>query len=199
MRAGAAAALKLVHGAGIDADRQSRGLELPNGILEMRERRIRETAEIDHVGAGLAHLGRTAEDRVDRQGRCFDDLRKDAYVVPRQIGAVPAFAEIRWEILQFLGAALERHAEFGTQAREVRPAPAGQQDAAGVDWAWQPPGDDRFRHQRGDLHADVEDRPVEPRVGKSRKHFLEPRTREVAREEQDSLRHRLDAHPPAIG
>src|SRR5262249_55484605 len=76
-------------------------LELAHGIFELRKRRVRQAAEIDHVGAGPAHGGGARQDGVDAQRRGVDDLGEDADVVARQIEAA-RLAEIGRQILQLL-------------------------------------------------------------------------------------------------
>jgi hypothetical protein len=47
---GAAAQFVMVEG--IDADADARLLQRPHGVFEMRKRRVRQAAKIDHIGAG---------------------------------------------------------------------------------------------------------------------------------------------------
>ncbi len=155
----------------------------------MREGRIGQAAEIDDVGAGFAHARRACPDFVYGERRGIDDLGEDAHVVAGEIRRVPALAEIGREVFQLLGTALERHRELRAQSPEIRPAAARQQDAIGLHRPRQAAGDDGLGHQRGDLDADVVDGPVEARVGKLGQHLLEPRSREMSGQEQDSLGH----------
>ena len=153
---------QLVGDSRVHADAESRGFQLPDRILEMRERRIRQAAEVDHVGARLPHRVGARQDGIDRKRRCIDDLGEDADVVARQVEAA-ALAEIARQVLEFVRPALERHAELGREAVEIGAAAARHQDPARVDRPRQAAGDDGLGHQRRDLHADVEDGPVEGR------------------------------------
>ena len=72
------------------------------------------------------------DDRIDGQGGRVDDLGEYAHVLAREIEAAAALSEVSRQILQFLGPALERHAEFGAEAVEVGAAATGHQTPIGL-------------------------------------------------------------------
>ena len=75
------AAPQLVGHGRVDADLEAGGLELAHGILEVRKRRVRQAAEIDHVRAGSPHRHGAGENRIDAQRGGVDDLGKNAHVM----------------------------------------------------------------------------------------------------------------------
>ena len=127
IRARANRASQFAHIGRIDADRKSRAGELSYRVLEMRKRRVGKAAEVDHIRARLAHRSGTGEDRIDLEFRCIDDFGEYANVVPRQIRLAAALAEISRQILQLVGAAVERHAELRRKAIEIGAAASGHE------------------------------------------------------------------------
>ena len=115
--AGGAAATQFVWVSRIDADSQSPRLQFSHGVLEMGERGIRQAPEIDHVGALDAQEFGARENRLEADLRRIDDLGEDSERVARQIERRSGLAEKRWQVFQFIGAALERDAKFLSQAR----------------------------------------------------------------------------------
>src|ERR1700722_11967345 len=113
----------------------------------MGEWRIRQTPEIDDVGPLDAQEFGARENCLKAQLRRIDDLSKDAKCVPRQIESRSGLAEKHWQVSQFIGSALEGHAKFLSQAREVGAATARDDDAISVDWARQPAHEDGLGHQ----------------------------------------------------
>ena len=107
----------------------------------------------------------------------------------RQIESRAGLAEKHRQIFQFIGAALEGHAKFLSQAREVGAATARDDDAVGVDRARQPAHEDGFGHQRRDLYPDTEDRPVERRRLHALQDLLETALGEAAGQEQNTFPH----------
>ncbi len=184
------AARELVGRSRVHADAEPGRFQLPDRILEMPERRIRQAAEIDHVGARLPHRASAGQDGIDRERRCIDDLGEDADVVARQVEAA-ALAEIGRQVLELVRTALERQAERGGQMVEVGTAPPRHEDAIRRHGPRQASRDDGFGHQRGDLHADVEDGPVEAGIAQARQDLLEAGSRQMPRQEQDMLTHAL--------
>ena len=65
IRACRAAPAQFVDVRGIQTDGKAAVLQRPHGVLEMRERRIRQTTEIDHVGARGAETLRLRDNRLD--------------------------------------------------------------------------------------------------------------------------------------
>ena len=178
----------------VDADRQAGSLELANGVFEMRERRVRQTAEIDHVGARRPHGGGARENGIDGQGRRIDDLGEYAHVLTGEIETAAVLSEVCRQVLQFLRPALEPDAEVGAQAVEIGAAAAGHQDPIGLHRTRHAARDDRLGHERSDLDADIEDRPFEPGVLDAGQNLLEPRPGEMTGEKEDALSHALRAH-----
>ena len=174
---------------GIDARLVALLLQRPHRLFQMREGRIRQAAEIDDIGA-FAHIILGAlDDRIDGHGRGIDDLGKDLDIVFGHVRSLAGAAEKAGDVLQLVGAAHEGHAEALAQAVEIGAAAAGQHDLVRLDRLRQPPRDDLFGHQRGNLHADIEHLPGEARLH-AFEHGLEPRPREVSGEEEDAFSHR---------
>ena len=74
-------------------------------------------------------------------------------------------------------------------ARKVSAAATGYQNPIGLHRTWHAAGDDRFGHERGNLDADIEDRPIEPGILDAGQDLLEPRPREMTGEKEDALSH----------
>ncbi len=161
VRAGPVAAPELVRIGGVHADPKTLELQRANRFFEMRERRIGQAAEIDHVGAGRSETPGLLNDRRYADLGRLDDLGKDADVGARQIGRRAAAAEEGRQIGDLVGAAHERHAEFGGKPVEVGAAAAGHHDPIRRHRARHAAADDGLGHQRRHLHADVEDLAVE--------------------------------------
>src|ERR1700721_580937 len=79
---------------GVDADREALGLEHAHGLLQMWKGRVRQAADIDHIGAGRAHRAGAVEDVFDTESRGIDDLGKDADVIAREVETASSLAEI---------------------------------------------------------------------------------------------------------
>ena len=187
--AGGAAPTQLVGLGRIDADRQSPRLQFPHRLLEMGERGVGQATEIDHVGAlGAQDLG-ARDNRLEADLRSIDDLGENPERMARQIERGAGLAEKRRQVLQLVGSALKRPAEFLRQAREVGAAAAGDDHAVGVERARQPAHQDWLGHQRRDFYAHVEDRPIERRRRHALQDLLEPALREAAGQKQNALRH----------
>ena len=93
------------------------------------------------TSAPAARIARRArQDGLDAERGRVDDLGEDAHVVARKIDAAAALAEKRRQILQLLGAALERHAEFGCKPGEIGAATTGHHNPVGIDRSRQPAG-----------------------------------------------------------
>jgi len=80
-------------------------------------------------------------------------------------------------------------ARIGAEAVEVSAAATGYQNPIGLHRTWHAAGDDRFGHERGNLDADIEDRPIEPGILDAGQNLLEPRPREMTGEKEDALSH----------
>ena len=130
-----------------------------------------------------------SEDRLEAHLRRIDDLSEDAQRMARQIESRSGLAEKHWQVFQFIRAALEGHAKFLRQAREVGAAAARDDHAIGVNRARQPAHEDGFGHQRRNLYAHVEDRPVERRRRHALQDLLETLLGEAAGQEQNALPH----------
>ena len=80
----------------------------------------------------------------------------------REVRRAARLAKMGGQVVQFVGPALEaaRRIRSTSAARSARQRP-GTMTRCGVERARQPAHEDRLGHQRRDLHADVEDRPVE--------------------------------------
>src|SRR5690348_1897490 len=155
----------------------------------MRKRRVRQAAEINDVRARCAHCARALKDCINAERGCIDDFGENSNVVARKVEIASALSEIRGQILELLGPALEGHAEIGAQAIEIGAAPARQQHARRIQRTRQPAHDDRFCHEGCDLHADVDDRPAESRIAHAGKNLFQTRLRQVPGKEGDAFAH----------
>src|SRR6476469_5647429 len=155
----------------------------------MRKRGVRQTSEIDHVGARRPHGHGARENGIDGQGGRVDDLGEYAHVLTGEIETAAMLSEVSRQVLQFLGSSLEPNAEVGAEAVEVSAAATGYQNPIGLHRTWHAAGDDRFGHERGNLDADIEDRPIEPGILDAGQYLLEPRPREMTGEKEDALSH----------
>jgi len=182
IRACNAAAPQLVGSCRIDADQEAPRAQRPNRVFEVRKRRIRRATKIDHVSAGRAQGCGANENLLNRQRRCVDDLGENTHVVLRQIEASAALAEVGGQVRQLVGASFERNLEGSSEAGKIGPATARHDNAIGIDRPRQTARDDGFGHEGRDLHADVEDRPLECKAGRARQDPFEPCAREVSGE-----------------
>src|ERR1700722_7923286 len=107
----------------------------------------------------------------------------------RQVEGGSRLAKKHWQVFQFIGAALEGHAEFLSQAHEVSAATARHDDAIGFNWARQPAHEDGFGHQRRNFYPYTEDRPVERRRRHALQDLLETLLGEAAGQEQNAFPH----------
>ncbi len=189
LRAGARPDAQLVGIGRVDAGGDTLRGQRAYRVGEMRERRVRQAAEIDDVGAGRTHRARARQNIVDPEHRRFDNLGEDADIAARQIEPATAFAEISRQIVQFLRPALERHAEFNAQARKIGAATARYDDTRRLDRTRQPARDDRLRHQGRNLDADIDHRPAELGLAHAGEHLFEARLRQVSGQEGDALAH----------
>ena len=155
----------------------------------MGEGSIRQAPEIDDVGALDAQDFGASDNRLEAHLRRIDDLSEDAQRMARQIEGRAGLAEKRWQVFQFIGSALEGNAKFLSQAREVSAAAARDDDAIGVDRARQPAHEDGLGHQRRNLDAHVEDRPVERRRLHALQDLLEAALGEAAGQKQNAFLH----------
>ncbi len=78
----------------------------------MMERRVRQTAEINDVGAAGDEFMRLEQDIGDAHLRGVDDLGEDLHVVARQIGRRAAATEIGGKIGDLFRSPLEGDAEI---------------------------------------------------------------------------------------
>ena len=130
----------------------------------MGERRIRQAAEIDDVGALGAQGFGASENRLEarsakrRRSRRRCAARGATNRAPRRPCRRNAGRSFNSSGPRWNGAPNS----CARRARSARQRP-GTIDAIGVDRARQPAHEDGFGHQRRDLDADVEDRPVERR------------------------------------
>ena len=65
----------------IDAYFMPRRLQRAHAIFKMREGRVGQTAEVDHVGAVGAHFCGAVEDFINGEIRRIDDLAEDANIL----------------------------------------------------------------------------------------------------------------------
>ena len=175
---------------GVDADAQARSFNARtlssrcgNGVSG-RQPRSMTSAPAPAIAIRPRH------DRIDGNCRSVDDFGENADVVARQIDGAAAGAEERRKVVQLIRSPFKGHAEFRRQPREIDAAPPGNHDAAGRHRSRQPARDDRLRHQRRDLHADVDDRPFKVRAMNASQHPLEARPCEAAGQKKQALRHR---------
>ena len=172
----------------VDAHRKSSVTQRAHDVFKMRKGRVWQAANIDYVRAGGTHRCRTRQNGVDTELRSINNLGKDACIVAREIRRAPALAEIGRQVLKFIRAALERHAEFRAQPIEIGATASRQQDSVRLDGARQPIGDDLLRHQRRHLDADVAHRPMKRRRAETGHDFLKPWLRQVPGQQQNALR-----------
>ena len=158
-------------------------------LLQMREGRVGQAAEIDHIRSGGAVLVGAGEDLVQRQGRRLDDLGEDAHVVAAQIDRTAGAAEMARQVLQIVRPALEGRAELGRERRQIHPRPPGEEDSRGTGQRPQPPAHDLGGHQRGDLDADGPHLPIEVVRSHALQRALEPPLGKAAGQEEDALGH----------
>ena len=97
--------------------------------------------------------------RFDRKRRRFHDLGEDAQVVLGEIRRPAAVAEVLRQVDDLVRPALERHAKVLPEMVEVHARAPRHDDARRVQRPLEPVLDERFRHQRRDLDADVGDAP----------------------------------------
>ena len=64
-----------------------------DGFFEMRKRPVRQTAEIDDIGALIAQIPRSIEDLIDGEQGGIDDLSKDRHILLRKVEGLFGFAE----------------------------------------------------------------------------------------------------------
>ena len=183
------AALEFAGIGGIDAHFVPGRLQRAHAILKMRKRRIGQAAEIDHIGALSAHLCRAAQDFVDGDARGIDDLAENADVVVGEIRWPPAAAEKGRQVGNLVRPALDFDAEFARQRIDIGAAAAWQDDPVGLDRARHAAQDDRFRHQCGDLHPDIENAPGERRRAEAVHRLDETRRGEMSGQKQDTFGH----------
>ncbi len=164
-------------------------------LLHMREGRVGQTAEVDHIGAGLRQFLRARDDIGHAHRRGVDDLREDAHIEAREIRRRAAASKIHGQIGDLLRPALEGNAELAAQHGEIGAAAARQNDAIRLDRTRQPAQDDFLRHQRRDLDADIANPPVPRRLAKARDHPREARIGEMPGDEQQARGHALHSLP----
>ena len=96
---------------GIDADRVTFPVQRLHGLFQVRERGIRQTAYVNHVGAvPLVPCG-PGQDFIHADLRSLHDLRKNAHTVIVQADCLCLTPEKNRQVLDVHGAALHRHAQ----------------------------------------------------------------------------------------
>src|SRR5690606_33931598 len=91
------------------------GLERAHRFREVRERRARSAAHVDHVRAARAVVRRAVEDLLDRQPCGVVDLREDLDVVRAVVATQGGEAEVLWDLAEIPGPLLRGDAEAGLQ------------------------------------------------------------------------------------
>ncbi len=81
--AGPATAKQFLGVGGIDTDGVAVRAQGADGVFKVRKRRIRQTTEIDDVGAGGPHRRRPRQDRLDAKRGCVDNLGEDTHILSR--------------------------------------------------------------------------------------------------------------------
>ena len=185
----ASAAFEISQIARIDADREALRLERLDRLFEVRKWRVRQAAEVDHVGTRSPHCPCAIEDRLDGAVGSVDDLREDPRIMLRKIGPSSPAPEIGRDVHDLVGAALEGHTELRREAIEVGAHPSGQDHPVGRDRSRQPAADDLLRHQRRHLDADIRDLPIKSLPTELVHHLLQPRLGEMAGQEEYALSH----------
>ena len=74
-------------------------LELAHGVFEMRKRGVRQTSEIDHVGARRPHGYGARDNGIDGQGGRVDDLGEYAHVLAGEIETAAVLSEVSRQVL----------------------------------------------------------------------------------------------------
>ena len=172
-----------------DADLQAFPFQDSDRVFKMRERRVRQATEIDHIGALAAQRPRPRQKRLDGQRRGVDDLGEDADIVVREIGRRAAPPKIGRQIADFVGSAHDRNAKLTGQRIEIAAKAPRQDHAIDAQGARQAAQQDRLGHQGGDLDADVADLPDEGRLAKRTQQSVKARKGEMAGDEKKALAH----------
>src|SRR5205085_3709886 len=114
---------------GIDADEEAGLVQGGDRILEMGEGRAGQAAEIDDIRTLIGELAGTRQNALDREMRGLDDLGEDADVVAAEIDAEALLAEMRRQIVEILGPALDRHTKLVRERGKIAGTMTGHDDA----------------------------------------------------------------------
>ena len=123
--AGAAGAQQLLRLQRIGADPEADRPQMRDRLLEMREWRGGQAAEVDHVGAIGGERLCAPLDPGDGKERRVDDLGEDERAVAREIDRLCLAAEELGQVGELFGAADDRNAEAPARRLEVAAAAPG--------------------------------------------------------------------------
>ena len=140
---------------GIDADLVTRVMQGLDRLFQVRERRIRQAADVDYISAVTVIPCRTGKDFVHADLRGFHYLGKNAHAVVVQAGRCCLPAEKNGQVLDVHGAPLHRYAQRLAQRLQVTLAQSRDDDPVHTVNLMQPAPDHLCRHQRGDTDADL--------------------------------------------
>ena len=99
----------------------------------MRERRLRQAAQIDHIRARALLRLSAFENHGQADDWGIDDLGENAHVVTAQIDGCGLAAKKARQILDLIRPAHKRHAEVRAQRREVAATAPRHHDAQGLE------------------------------------------------------------------
>jgi hypothetical protein len=110
----------------------------------MRKRGVRQTSEIDHVGARRPHGYGARDYGIDGQGGRVDDLGEYAHVLTGKIETAAVLSEVSRRSFNSSGLGSNRTPKSALEAVEVSAATTGYQNPIGLHRTWHAAGDDRF-------------------------------------------------------
>ena len=155
----------------------------------MAEGRVRQAAQVDHVGAGPPVGFGPRDDFFEAQGRGLDDLGEDAHVVARQVGRPALAAEELRQVGEIVGAALEGYAEVAPQLVQVAAEAPRQDHPVGREGPVEAAAQQVVGHEGGDLDPEVAHLVLEVHGRHGPEHLLEALARQGAGQEEEPFRH----------
>ena len=148
------AAQQLIVFQGIDTDLVTGAMQGLHGLFQVRERRIRQAADVNHVGP-VSFISRgLSQDSVNTDLRRFHYLRENADTVFIQADRRRCASEKYGQVLNVHSAPLHRHAQRLAQGVQVTLAQPRNNDSVHSVKLMQPATNHLCRHQCGDTYAD---------------------------------------------